>query len=131
MASLPDSDRLFVDERRARKRTGLLLMPALLVLIGLIWAALFLWWPLAINPNAVLGMGETSQLCGSGVLTRYALTATVLVNGVLLLLAAFCVVGIARAGRERRYLRIIDRMAQEQALAPPRVPVEASSTVRQ
>lgn len=114
MTPLSDSDRLFVDERRARKRTGLYIFPALLILIGLVWAALFVWWPLAINPNAVLGAAEMGIIsCGSGALSRYALSATVLVNVLLLLLAIFLAVGIARAGRERRYLRIIERLTKE------------------
>jgi hypothetical protein len=127
MTLLSDSDRLFVDERRARRRTGLYVLPALLVLLGLIWAALFLWWPLAINPNAVLGAAEMGIIsCGSGALSRYALSATVLVNVLLLLLAIFCAIAIARAGRERRYLRIIDRLAKESVEAPG-----ATAAVRQ
>jgi hypothetical protein len=35
------------------------------------------------------------------------------VNVLLLLLAIFCAIGIGRAGRERRYLRIIDRLTKE------------------
>lgn len=131
MPSLTDSDRLFVEQRRSRKHVGLYVLPAFLVLLGVAWVGLFLWWPLSINPNAVLGAAEMGIIsCGSGALSRYALSATVLVNVLLLLLAVSCVVGIARAGRERRYLRMIDRLTKEQALAPPRVPAEASA-VRQ
>lgn len=132
MPSLSDSDRLFVEHRRARRSFGLYALPTLLLLIGVVWAGLFLWWPLSINPNAVLGAAEANIIsCGSGALTRYALSATVLVNVLLLLLGLACVVGIARAARERRYLRLIDRLQKEQALAPPRVPAEAGEPVRQ
>lgn len=131
MPSLTDSDRLFVEQRRSRKHVGLYVLPAVLVLLGVAWVGLFLWWPLSINPNAVLGAAEMGIIsCGSGALSRYALSATVLVNVLLLLLALFCIVGITRAGRERRYLRMIDRLLKDQALAPPRVPAEATA-VRQ
>jgi hypothetical protein len=128
MPSLTDSDRLFVEQRRSRKHMGLYVLPAFLVLLAVVWVGLFLWWPLSINPNAVLGAAEMGVIsCGSGALSRYALSATVLVNVLLFLLAACCVVGIARAGRERRYLRLIDRLTKDQALAPPRVPAEAAN----
>lgn len=131
MPSLTDSDRLFVEQRRSRKHVGLYVLPALLVLLGVLWAALFAYWPLAVNPKAISGAVELQTItCGQGSLTWYAQTATVLVNVLLFVLAVVVLVGIARAGRERRYLRMIDRLTKEQALAPPRVPAEAS-TVRQ
>ena len=114
MPTLSDSDRLFIEQRRARKHVGLYVLPALLIIIGIVWVGLFVWWPLAINPNAILGATETKTLdCGQGALTRYALSATVLVNVLLLGFSIGCLVGITRAGRERRYLRMIERLTKE------------------
>jgi hypothetical protein len=132
MPSLTDSDRLFIEQRRSRRKTGLYVLPALLIALVLLWVALFVWFPMAINPNAILGASETDLMRpGTGTLTRYALAATVLVNVLLLMLVSVCVIGISRAGRERRYVRMIDRLLKEQALSPPRVPAEAAQPVRQ
>jgi hypothetical protein len=126
MVSFSDSDRLFVEQRRTRRHVGLYFLPVLTVILGLVWVALFLWWPLAINPNAVLGAAEMGTIsCGSGALSRYALSATVLVNVLLFVLAVVFVLGIAGASRERRYLRVIDKLSKDHALAPARVPAEA------
>jgi len=126
MVSFSDTDRLFVEQRRARRHVGLYVLPALVVLLGLIWVGLFLWWPLAINPKAVLGATEMGILdCGTGALSTYAVSATVLVNVLLFLLAVVFVMAIAGAGRERRYLRVIDKLSKDQALAPARVPADA------
>lgn len=131
MPTLTDKDRLFVEQRRARRHIGLYVLPGLIVLLGLVWAALFLWWPLAVNPMAVVGATEMGTLnCGTGALSTYAVSATVLVNALLLLFALVAVAGIALYGRERHYLRIIDKLGRDQALAPPRVPAEARA-VRQ
>ena len=61
MAQLSNSDRLFLEQRRARKHIGLYVFPALLALLVLVWGALFVWWPLAVNPKAVLGAAESRR----------------------------------------------------------------------
>ncbi len=121
MAQLSNSDRLFVEHRRTRKHIGLYVFPAVLVVLVLIWGALFVWWPLAVNPKAVLGAAETREIdCGTGALSTYAVSATVLVNVVFILLLVIFVLGIAWARSERRYLRLVEKFAEEQALAPVR-----------
>jgi hypothetical protein len=121
MAQLSNSDRLFLEQRRARKHIGLYVFPALLALLVLVWGALFVWWPLAVNPKAVLGAAESRIIdCGTGALSTYAVSATVLVNVVFVLLSVVVVLGIAWARSERRYLRLLEKFAQEQAFTPVR-----------
>jgi len=121
MGQLSNSDRLFIEGRRGRKHIGLYVLPAVLVVLVLVWGALFVWWPLAVNPKAIWGAQEAGLLdCGSGSLTTYALSAAVLVNVMFVLLAASLVLGIAWARSERRYLRLLEKSVQDQALLPVR-----------
>lgn len=121
MAQLSNSDRLFLERRRARKHVGLFVFPALLVVLVVAWGALFVWWPMAVNPKAIWGAQESGLLvCGSGNLSTYATSAAVLVNVVFALFAAAFVLGIAWARSERRYIKLLDKLVQEKALEPVR-----------
>lgn len=121
MAQLSNPERVFLERRRARRHVGLYVLPALLVVLVLIWGALFVWWPMAVNPKAIWGAQETGTLqCGSGNLSTYATSAAVLVNALFALLAATFVLGIAWARSERRYLKLLDRLAQERTFEPVR-----------
>lgn len=121
MAQISNADRLFIETRRTRKHVGLYVLPALLALMVLVWGGLYVWWPLAVNPKAIWGAQEAGTLtCGSGSLSTYATTAAVLVNLVFALLGAMFVLGIAWARSERRYLRLLGRLAQDQVLEPVR-----------
>jgi len=121
MPALTNPERLFIERRRARKHVGLYVLPALLAVLVLIWGGLFVWWPMAVNPKAIWGAQEMGLLqCGSGNLSTYATSAAVLVNALFGLLGATFVLGIAWGRSERRYLKLLERLAQEQALEPVR-----------
>jgi hypothetical protein len=115
---LTPSDRLFVEQRRARKNYGLYVLPLVLIVLIAAWAGLFLWWPMALNPKAVLGAQETGALnCGSGSLSTYATGATVLANVLFALLGAIVVLRIVWSASERRYLKLIGKLEADQLLA--------------
>jgi hypothetical protein len=110
MTALSESDRLFVERRRARKHVGLFLMPVLLVVLLAVWASLFVMWPLAVNPKAIWGAQESGVLtCGSGNLSTYATSAAVLVNVAFALLSGMLLLRIGWSRHERRLLRLIDK----------------------
>lgn len=132
MAPLGSSDRFFLEHRRARKHVGLYVLPGLLALLVLVWGLMFVWWPLAVNPNAVLGASETGLInCGSGALSRYALGATLLVNVVFALLSASLVLAIVWSKSERRYLRLLEKFEQDARAQPhEQLPSPSSEPVR-
>jgi hypothetical protein len=109
--SLSDAERRFVERRRERTHIGLYVLPlVLLAMVGL-WACLFVYWPLAINPMyaAVYYEGQPIE---KGTVTTYAITVTILLN--ILIVAVSCAVGFAVlwARSERRYLRLLARLVQ-------------------
>jgi hypothetical protein len=122
---LTQQDRLFIDHRRSRRHVGLYLLPVFLLVILAAWGGLFLLWPTAVNPKAVWGAIEGGLIiCGSGTLSSYATTATVLANVIFLLLAATVVLRISWSSNERRYLRLIEKLEKEALSAPsPVAPV--------
>jgi hypothetical protein len=110
MPALTDSDRLFIEQRRARKHVGLYLMPVLLLVLLAVWASLFVMLPLAVNPKAIWGAQEAGALtCGSGNLSTYATSAAVLVNVAFALLATMFLMRISWSRHERRLLKLIDK----------------------
>ncbi|MET0285791.1 MAG: hypothetical protein ABW352_15025 [Polyangiales bacterium] len=91
------------------------------------WGGLFLLWPTAVNPKAVWGAVEAGTIiCGSGTLSGYATTATVLANVVLLLISVIIVLRIVWSSDERRYLRLIEKLEKE--APPPPAPVAPTAT---
>jgi ABC-type sulfate transport system permease component len=120
---LTQPERLFIESRRARRTYGLYILPIILLVLIAVWGALFVWWPLAVNPKAVWGAQESGELnCGSGTLSTYATGATVLANVVFALLGAIVVLRIGFSSSERRYLKLIDKLEKEQALPATTVP---------
>ncbi|HEX5658040.1 MAG TPA: hypothetical protein VFX59_12635 [Polyangiales bacterium] len=133
---LTQQERLFIDHRRSRRHIGLYFLPIFLLIVLAVWGGLFLLWPTAVNPKAVWGAIEAGTIiCGSGTLSSYATTATVLANVILLLLAATVVLRMAWSSHERRYLRVIEKLEKEaQALPGPTsapVPPAPDRVVRQ
>ncbi|MDB4989993.1 MAG: hypothetical protein JWN04_5171 [Myxococcaceae bacterium] len=117
---LTQPDRLFIEQRRARRSFGLYILPLVLLVLIAVWGAMFVWWPLAVNPKAVWGAQETGVLnCGSGTLSTYATGATVLTNLTFALLGAIVVLRIAWSSSERRYLRLIAKLELEQTTHVP------------
>lgn len=127
---LTTPERLFVEQRRARKTFGLYILPMMLLVLVVLWGALFVWWPSAVNPKTMLGDIKTMD---PGTLNFYAITASVLTNVILALLGAIVVLRIAWSSSERRYLRLIEKLEHEAAThAPAGVAAPASaSQVRQ
>ena len=128
---LSQPDRLFIEQRRARKAFGLYILPVVLLVLLAAWVSLFLWWPLAVNPKAVWGAAESGEIsCGSGTLSTYATSATVLANVMFALLGAIVVLRIAWARSERRYIRFVEKLELEltthvpAAIAAPPSPLD-------
>ncbi|MFT3925408.1 MAG: hypothetical protein QM778_22915 [Myxococcales bacterium] len=107
MTQAPHSDHQFLERRKARKSVGLYILPAALVALVLAWGGMFVFWPLAVNPFTVVGQIE-QRTFEPGALTMYAVTATVLMNVVIALVAAGLVLGIVWARHERRYQRLLE-----------------------
>ncbi|HEY6881303.1 MAG TPA: hypothetical protein VI299_24925 [Polyangiales bacterium] len=118
---LTHQERLFVDHRRSRRHIGLYLLPVFLLVVIAAWVGLFFLWPTAVNPKAVWGAVEAGTItCGSGTLSGYATTATVLANVVFALISAVLVLRIAWSSSERRYLRLIEKLEKD---VPPPAPL--------
>jgi hypothetical protein len=124
---LTQQEHLYIQHRRSRKHVGLYLLPVILLVVLAGWGGLFLLWPTAVNPKAVWGAVEAGTIiCGSGTLSGYATTATVLANVVLLLISAIVVLRIVWSSDERRYLRLIEKLEKE--VPPPQAPAAPSAT---
>jgi protein-S-isoprenylcysteine O-methyltransferase Ste14 len=117
MTTLDSTDDRFITERKARQRFGMLAFPAAIVLVLLVWIGMFSFVPLLVNPFDVLGRLETQTLA-PGTLTVFAVVGVLAMNAVFLLTIALSVLGIVIAQRERRYLKLIDKL---------RAPVSKSS----
>lgn len=107
---LTTPERLFIEQRRARKTFGLYILPVMLLVLVAVWGALFVWWPSVVNPKTMLGDIKTMD---PGTLNFYAITASVLTNVILALLGAIVVLRIVWSSSERRYLRLIEKLEQE------------------
>ncbi len=116
---LTQQERLFVDHRRSQRSFGLYILPIVLLIVLSIWAGLFFLWPTAVNPKAVWGAIEAGAIiCGSGTLSSYATTATVLANVVILLVAVIVGLRMVWSSNERRYLRLIEKLEKDATALP-------------
>lgn len=123
---LTQQERLFVDHRRSRRHVGLYLLPIFLLVVLGGWGGLFVLWPTAVNPKAVWGAIEAGTIiCGSGTLSSYATTATVLANVVLLLVALTIALRMVWSSNERRYLRLIEKLEKDKPVLPSPAPSAA------
>jgi hypothetical protein len=77
------------------------------------------YWPLAVNPIHAATYYE-GQLIEKGTVTTYAITVTVLLNALLIALGLAITFALLWARSERRYLRLLTRLAQ-----PASVPVKS------
>ena len=109
MTPLDASDDRFIAERKTRERFGMFAFPAAVVLVCLVWVGLFTFVPLLVNPFDVLGRLE-KQTLAPGTLTVFAVVGVLAMNAVFLLMIALSVVGMLIARRERRYLKLIERL---------------------
>lgn len=118
MANPSSNDRSFLDRRRAGTHVGRYLLPVLLALVFAGWVALFAWWPLAINPMHAAVYYE-GQLVPRGTVTTYAITVTVLLNALMLMLSVAVVFALLSARRERRYLKLLAPQREPSSPLPP------------
>ncbi len=109
MALLDSSDDRFINERKAAQRFGLYAFPAAVVLVALVWIGLFYFVPILVNPFDVLGRLETQTLA-PGTLTVFAVVGVLAMNAVLLLMIALAVIGMLIARRERRFIKLVDKL---------------------
>jgi hypothetical protein len=120
--SLTDADRRFLERRRERTHIGLYVLPLVLLSVIGLWAALFTYWPLAINPFHAATHYEGQEI-ERGTVTTYAIAVTLLFNALLVALGLAITFGVLWARSERRYLRLLARLAQ------PGKPVDLPTTV--
>lgn len=116
MTQLDSSDEKFLADRKAVQRFGLFAFPAAVVFVALVWLGLFYFVPLLVNPFDVLGRLEMKTLA-PGTLTVFAVVGVLAMNAVFLLMVALSVVGMVIARRERRYLRLVEKLREP---APPK-----------
>jgi hypothetical protein len=109
-------DRLFIEQRKAGRKTGLIVLPIVLAGLIALWVSLFLFWPISVNPFTVVGRIE-QRAFEPGTLTMYAVTTTVLMNVILALLVVGVLLGMVWARRERRYLKLLDEAEARAAVA--------------
>jgi len=119
MANPSSADRSFLDQRRAGRYVGLYVLPAALLIVLSGWVALFTWWPLAVNPWYAVGAFE-GQVVEPGTVTKYAMSAAVLVNLLLGAITVALSLAIGWARTERRYLRLLASVSQAPGSADPR-----------
>jgi hypothetical protein len=118
---LGDTHRTFLAARASRRNIGLIVLPAALIALVVLWGTLFVYVPLAVNPWTVIGRIE-QQTFEPGTLTMYAIICTVLVNVVIAMLCAFLVLAIAWARHERRYHKLLAPQLQVRDAPPVRAP---------
>jgi hypothetical protein len=106
MANPSSPDRSFVERRQASRYIGLYVLPVALAIVVACWAALFAWWPLAVNPWYAVGHFEGHEVA-PGTVTKYAMSTAVLMNLLLLAITSALALAIAWARTERRYQRIV------------------------
>lgn len=109
MTTLDPSEDRFIAERKLRERFGLFVFPAAIVLLCLVWVGLFSFVPLLVNPFDVLGKLE-QQTLAPGTLTVFAVVGVLAMNAVFLLMIALSALGIVIARRERRYIKLIEKL---------------------
>lgn len=109
MPALDSSDQHFVRERESRQTFGLFAFPAAIVLVCLVWVGLFSFAPLVVNPFDVLGRLERGTLA-PGTLTMFAVVGVLAMNAVFLLMLVLAASGVVLARRERRYLKLIEKL---------------------
>jgi hypothetical protein len=106
MSKLSHADVAFVERRRARAAIGLFGLPLLLVLVVAGWGALYVWKPGLINP-LVAGNDYRGNTEAAG----EARFAALVINLAFGFLSALLVSGVAFAFVERRYRKLVDRLA--------------------
>ncbi|MGE0452596.1 MAG: hypothetical protein AB7O37_04630 [Vicinamibacteria bacterium] len=111
-------DRQFVELRRTLNRFGSLALWGGLGLVLLAWIAFHLFFPLLVNPYALLGRLESRAL-ETGSVTTLAMVGQIALNLVFLMLTALCAFTLAWAWQERRYLRIVDKLSRAVATTGP------------
>jgi hypothetical protein len=122
----PSSDRSFVEQRRAGRYIGLYVLPTALTIVVACWLALFAWWPLAVNPWFAVGHFE-GRVVEPGTVTKYAMSAAVLMNLLLLAITSALTLAIGWARTERRYQRILAAVAESARTAEPAAAEPASA----
>jgi hypothetical protein len=114
MTVLSDADLRFLERRKSRTRVGLYFGPFGLLLLFGAWVALYVWWPVLINPvHAAVHYGGV--LTDKATVTSYAVSFAILFNLVLLVLALICAFVLLWARSERRYLRLLGRLQESEA----------------
>jgi hypothetical protein len=125
MANPSSADRSFLEQRRAGRYVGLYVLPVGLTIVLTCWIALFAWWPLAVNPWYAVGAFE-GQVVEPGTVTKYAMSAAVLMNLLLFAITTALALGIGWARTERRYLRLLAAVgaSSKSPESPPASPAE-------
>jgi hypothetical protein len=123
MSKLSHADVAFVERRRARAAIGLFGLPLLLLLVVAGWGALYVWAPDLVNP---LRAGDRYVGINSQAASE-AEYAAIYINLAFVFLSALLVSGVAFAFVERRYRKLVDRLATLPAEAGT-APASASRT---
>lgn len=122
------ADQAYLDRRRAGAGARWLLPPLILVLVVAVWIALFTLAPSLVNPRHVIGEIEQHAI-EAGTLTLYAIAATLLANAVLFMSAVIAIILLMAANQERRYLRMLERLAPPPAPQPQAEPPETAQAL--
>ena len=109
-------DRVFLERRRTLNRFGSLALWGGLALVLLAWIAFHLFFPLLVNPYALLGRLENKTL-ETGSVTTLAMVGQFALNLVFLMLTALCTFTLGWAWQERRYLRIVEKLSRAAQVA--------------
>jgi hypothetical protein len=129
-------DRVFLERRRTINRFGSLALWGGLALVLLAWIAFHLFFPLLVNPYALLGRLESRTL-EMGSVTTLALVGQFALNLVFLMLTALCAFTLGWAWQERRYQRIVEKLSRAaqvaslEAQAAPATPAAGPSPARE
>jgi hypothetical protein len=111
MSQLSPADRRFIEGRRLRTHVGLYVVPSALAGVLALWAALFTWWPIVFNIRHAWDVYYyQGSVIPPGAAISYAITVTMLVNALMLLLCVALVFAMLWARSERRYLRLLGKL---------------------
>lgn len=114
MTVLSEADRRFLERRKSRTKVGLYFVPVALLLLFGAWVALYVWWPLLINPvHAAVHYGGV--VTDKATVTSYAVSFAIVFNLLLLVVALICAFVLLWARSERRYLKLLGRLQESEA----------------
>jgi hypothetical protein len=108
--ALDAADRRYIERRREMNRLGQIGLWVALPAVVVAWVALFVWFPLLVNPFELLRRLEARSI-EAGTLTTMAIAGQIAWSVVFFLLILILYLVLVWAFQERRLLKLVDKLA--------------------